>query len=104
VARIRETARLAGATAAFARSPEDLERELSAGSDLVIVDLTASDLDHGSLFDALDRQTPRVPVLGYTTHALARQTRPLHPRCDRVMTREMLTAELGSILKGGLAA
>jgi hypothetical protein len=45
---------------------------------------------------------PRVPVLGFTTHALARQTQPLHSRCQRVVTRETLTQELGSILKEGI--
>jgi len=101
VARIRETAHLAGATLAFARSSEDLERELGSAPDLVIVDLTASALDHARLFAALDGRTPRVPVLGFTTHTLARQTQPLHVHCTRVMTRETLTKELGSIMKGG---
>jgi hypothetical protein len=43
-------------------------------------------------------------VLGFTTHALARQTQPLHSRCARVVTRETLTRELGTILKEGIAA
>jgi len=43
-------------------------------------------------------------VLGITTHVLARQTQPFHPRCARVVTRETLTRELGTILKEGIAA
>jgi hypothetical protein len=43
-------------------------------------------------------------VLGFTTHALARETQPWHARCRRVMTKETLTRELGRILTEGLAA
>ena len=42
------------------------------------------------------------PVLGFTTHVLARQTQPLHPRCARVVTRETLTQELSRILADGI--
>ena len=47
---------------------------------------------------------PPVPVLGFTTHALARHTQPLHARCARVVTRETLTRELGRFLTEGIAA
>jgi hypothetical protein len=43
-------------------------------------------------------------VLGFTTHALARQTQPLHGRCERVVTKETLTQELPRILREGVAA
>jgi len=43
-------------------------------------------------------------VLGFTTHVLARQTQPMHPRCARVITRETLTRDLPAILKEGIAA
>ena len=79
VARIRETARLVGTELIFARTPE----ELAAG---------------------LEEKAPGVPLLGFTTHALARQTQPLHARCARVVTKETLTQELADILKQGLAA
>jgi hypothetical protein len=41
-------------------------------------------------------------VLGFTTHALARQTQPLHARCARVVTRETLTQELARFLAEGI--
>jgi hypothetical protein len=74
VARIRETARLVGTPLAFARAPEELAA------------------------------APDVPVLGFTTHALARATQPLHARCRRVVTKETLTQELPALLQHGLAA
>jgi hypothetical protein len=43
-------------------------------------------------------------VLGYTTHALGRQTQPWHSRCDRVVTKETLTQELPRLLKEGVTA
>jgi len=104
VARIRETGRLAGATVVFARTPEELERELDTAPDLVLLDLTTAGWDYGALFAKVEARSPRVPVLGFTSHVLARQTLPLHPRCERVVTRETLTQELGRILTVGIAA
>jgi DNA-binding NtrC family response regulator len=105
VARIRETARLAGRPIEFARTPEELGRALAGEAPgLVIVDLTAPGWDYEAFFGTLERLAPAAPVLGYTTHALARQTQPLHHRCDRVVTRETLTQELGTIMKEGIAA
>jgi hypothetical protein len=43
-------------------------------------------------------------VLGYTTHALAKATQPLHGRCTRVVTKETLTQELPELLKSGVTA
>ena len=43
-------------------------------------------------------------MLGYTTHVLARQTQPLHGRCDRVVTKEALSQELPDILRGAAVA
>ena len=105
VARIRETARLAGVLLSFTRTPEDLARGLAeAPVALVLVDLTITGLDYPALFDAVDAVAPRPPILGYTTHVLAGTTKPLHGRCDRVVTKETLTAELGDILQGALRA
>jgi hypothetical protein len=42
-------------------------------------------------------------VLGFTTHAVARQTQPWHARCERVVTKETLTAELPALLREGVA-
>ena len=107
VARIRETARLVGTRLSFARTPEEIAAALDPSSpesaDLAIVDLTTSDWDYGAIFAALDA-VPGVPVLGFTTHALARATQPLHARCRRVVTKETLTQELPQLLQRGLAA
>ena len=104
VARIRETARLVGTPLTFARTPEELRATLTDGPDLVIFDLTTAGWDYEAFFAVLDAATPRPAVLGFTTHALARITQPLHGRCARVVTKEALTQELPELLKTGVAA
>jgi len=99
VARIRETGRLAGVPVEFARTPEQVAASLARSPRLVLVDLSAG-FDYERLFGALARARP--PVLGFTTHALARQTQPWHARCDRVVTKETLTQELPRLLKEGV--
>ena len=108
MARIRETARLVGTSLTFARTPEELAATLAPEAPapvpgLVIVDLTTSGWDYGAIFDTL-AGSPDVPVLGFTTHVLARATQPLHARCRRVVTKETLTQELPGLLQHGLAA
>jgi DNA-binding ferritin-like protein len=98
VARIRETARLAGVPLTFARTPEELAAALGGPVRFVLLDLTAG-FDYDRLFAVLGPGRP--PVLAFTTHALARRTRPLHGRCDRVVTKEALTAELPELLREG---
>ena len=104
MARIRETARMVGTPLVFARTPEDLTSSLAEAPDLVILDLTTNGWDYEALFAALESATPRSPVLGYTTHALAKATQPLHGRCTRVVTKETLTQELPELLRGGVPA
>jgi hypothetical protein len=100
VARIRETARLAGVPLAFARSPEELTA--SPGQPrLVLLDLTGG-FDYEAIFRAAEARA--LPVLAFTTHALAGHTKPWHARCARVVTKETLTAELPELLRGGGAA
>jgi len=106
VARIRETARLTGVPVVFARTPEDVGQAVSAPASgshqapaFALLDLT-SGLDHAAILSELERAG--VPVLAFTTHALARQTQPWHGRCQRVVTKEVLTRELGAILQRGL--
>jgi hypothetical protein len=101
VARIRETGRLAGVRVEFARTPEQIETALGRRPRLVMIDLTAG-YDYERLFAALGGARP--PVLGYTTHALGRQTQPWHASCDRVVTKETLTQELPRLLKEGVTA
>lgn len=101
VARIRETARLAGVPVAFARSPQEVEEAVGGAPRFVLLDLTAG-LDYDRIFRAAEAK--RLPVLGFTTHALARQTQPWHARCKRVVTKETLTAELPSLLREGVTS
>ena len=98
VARIRETARLAGVPLVFARGPEELEQALAHPTRFVLLDLTAA-FDYERLFALLERAGPR--PLAFTTHALARDTQPWHARCARVVTKETLTQELASLLREG---
>jgi hypothetical protein len=101
VARIRETARLTGVPLAFAKTPDELDAALAAGRPrFVLLDLTAG-LDYGRILAAADAAS--VPVLAFTTHALARTTQPWHVRCARVVTKETLTQELPAMLKEGVA-
>jgi hypothetical protein len=101
VARIRETARLAGVPIEFAKTPDQVATSLGRVPRLVLLDLTAG-YDYEQVFATLEGARP--PVLGFTTHALARQTQPWHPRCDRVVTKETLTQELPRLLKEGVTA
>jgi hypothetical protein len=101
VARIRETARLAGVPLVFARSVGEIDAALAEAARFVLLDLTGS-FDFAAVFAALERAAPPPPVLGYTTHALARQTQPWHARCARVVTKETLTQELPALLQEGL--
>lgn len=100
LARIRETARLAGVPCEVVRTTEEAERLPLLDARLVLVDLTGG-FDYERLFHALDR-APGAPVLGFTTHALARQTQPWHGHCRRVVTKEALTRELPALLRDGL--
>ncbi|HSF06170.1 MAG TPA: hypothetical protein VLG10_10310 [Methylomirabilota bacterium] len=101
VARIRETARLAEVELTFARSLEEVATKLSGRPRFVLLDLTAG-FDYEGLFRMLAGAA--VPVLAFTTHALARQTQPWHGRCARVVTKETLTAELPTLLREGVPA
>ena len=100
VARIRETARLAGVPLTIARSADDVDANIE-GPRLLVLDLTAG-FDYARIFAAAERVG--VPVLAFTTHVLARETQPWHGRCARVVTKETLTAELPTLLREGVAS
>ena len=99
VARIRETARLAEVPLTFARTAAEIAAALAAAPRFVLLDLTAG-LDYDAILTAA--RGAGVPVLAFTTHALARQTQPWHARCERVITKETLTAELPTLLREGV--
>jgi hypothetical protein len=103
VARIRETARLAGVPLVFARTPEELTARLGEAvrPRFLLLDLTAG-FDYETLFTTAE--AAGAPVLAFTTHAAAKQTQPWHARCRRVVTKETLTQELPALLRDGVAA
>jgi hypothetical protein len=68
----------------------------------VLLDLTAG-FDYAGLFEAVQAGGD-VPVLGYTTHAMAARTQPWHARCERVVTKETLTQALPALLRDGVTA
>ena len=102
VARIRETARLAGVPLEFARTPEDLAKALTSRPHFVLLDLTGG-FDYAQVFETV-AAAGSPPVLGFTTHVVARQTQPWHAQCGRVVTKETLTQELPALLRDGVAA
>src|SRR5262249_48869925 len=104
VARFRAQARLFGAEITFARPPQHRSAPLTDPSDLIIHDLTVEGWDYERFFAELEGLPTNPPILGITTHAVARRTQPLHHGCTRVVTRETLTRELGTILREGIAA
>ncbi len=100
VARIRETARLAHVALTFTRTLEELESGLPHAR-FVLLDLTGG-FDYERMLAAAE--AAGVPVLAFTTHALARETQPWHARCERVVTKETLTQELPRLLQEGVAS
>ncbi|HLC42552.1 MAG TPA: hypothetical protein VJO34_13140 [Methylomirabilota bacterium] len=98
--RIGETAKLVGTSVEFARQPDELaDKLIDSTPRLVIVDLTTQGWEYEEIFHALENQQARAPILGFTTHALAKTTQPWHSRCDRVVTKETFTQELPEILR-----
>ena len=100
--RIGETARRLGYPCRTVRSVEELPAALAEAPGLVMVDLTAQTLDLDAALRAVEAAGRTAPLLGWTTHALWKTTKPLHERCDRVVTREELTEKLPELLKGYL--
>lgn len=103
-ARIGETAKLTGASVEFARSKDELDAKLAGDPPkLLILDLTTSGWDYELIFGTIEKSSPQIPILGFTTHALAKATQPFHARCDRVVTKETFTQELPEILRHGVS-
>ena len=98
--RIAETARRLGYRFQAARSLGDLRAALEGRPALLMLDLTASGLDQDAALREIEAAGRPAPVLGWTTHVLWKATKPLHDRCDRVVTRETLTDELPELLRG----
>jgi CheY-like chemotaxis protein len=100
--RITETARRLGHPCRVARSVEEFRARLGESPELLMMDLTAQGMDLDAALAAVEAAGRPAPVLAWTTHALWKTTRPLHARCDRVVTREELTEKLPELLTGYL--
>ncbi len=100
--RIGETAKRLGYPFRAARTVEDFRQALGDGPGLIMLDLTAQGLDLEAALSAIEAAGRPAPVLAWTTHALWKTTKLYHDRCDRVVTRETLTAELPELLKAYL--
>ncbi len=97
--RIGETAKRLGYPLRVTRSLEEFRMALADRPTLVMLDLTARGLDPEVALGAVEAAGRPAPVLAWTTHALWKMTKPLHERCDRVVTRETLTEELPDLLR-----
>jgi CheY-like chemotaxis protein len=96
--RIAETARQLGYPCRIARSVDDFQGRLGESPGLIMLDLTAQGIDLEAALDAIEAAGRPAPVLAWTTHVLWKTTKPLHGRCDRVVTREELTEKLPDLL------
>jgi hypothetical protein len=70
---------------------------------ILLVDLTAPAVE-ALLARLREGPTAGLPLLGYTTHADWKRTKPLHERCDRVITKDEIATdfpgELDRIVRG----
>ena len=100
--KVRDTAKHMGHTAEMSRTTDDLIQKARALSpNLLIVDLTAEDVDLADRLTQLrgETQTAVIPLLGFTTHAAWKQTDPLHPLCNQVVTKEVFSRDLPALLQ-----
>jgi hypothetical protein len=100
--RIADTARRLGYPCRTVRSLDELRAGLGDPPGLVMIDLTATAVDLDAVLGAVEAAGRPAPVLGWTTHVLWKETKPLHGRCDRVVTREELTEKLPDLLRAYL--
>lgn len=103
-ARIRETARHAGADVRFFTTAESLHQAITQESPgLVLVDLSQQSLDPVEVVRGLKRSpaTSDTPVLGYLSHVdFALQQQARGAGIDKVVPRSEFTARLSEILTG----
>ncbi len=85
---------------ALARTEADLMAKAAAAarSAVLLVDLTAQAAE-GVLARLREGPTADLPLLGYTTHADWKRTKPLHDRCDRVITKDDIASNLAGELE-----
>jgi CheY-like chemotaxis protein len=100
--KIGDTAKSVGLRINFVGSSgEFLERLRNTYPALVIADLTLDGVDMAALFDQLAAiaDQARPPILGYTTHADWKRTEPLHNRCTKVVTKDVLSRSLAELMQ-----
>ncbi|MBW8056737.1 MAG: hypothetical protein V3U42_08790 [candidate division NC10 bacterium] len=105
--KVRDTANYLGHTVEISRTTADLiqkARELSPH--LLIVDLTAEDVNLEEPLTQLrgEAESLPIPLLAFTTHAAWKQTAPLHPLCNQVVTKEVFARDLPALLQKYLGA
>jgi CheY-like chemotaxis protein len=100
--KIGDTAKAVGLPIQFAGSvTQCLEIFRRTRPALIIADLTLDGVDVAMLIEQLKAQAPEaaVPILGYTTHADWKRTGPLHARCTRVVTKDVLSRRLSELIQ-----
>lgn len=82
-----------------ARTEADLMAKVAGGGPgVLLVDLTAPAAE-GVLARLREGATADLPLLGYTTHADWKRTKPLHDRCNRVITKDDIAANFAGELE-----
>jgi 23S rRNA pseudouridine1911/1915/1917 synthase len=100
--KIADTAKSVGFPIYFAGSSEELlncfRKTYPA---LIIADLTLDGVDQAALFEqlAVAANQATLPILGYTTHADWKRTGPLHDRCTKVVTKDVLSRSLADLIQ-----
>jgi CheY-like chemotaxis protein len=85
-----------------ARTEADLMAKAAAARPaILLVDLTAPAVE-GLLTRLREGPTAGLPLLGYTTHADWKRTKPLHERCDRVITKDEIATDFPGELDRGV--
>ena len=100
--KIGDAAKSVGLPIDFAGSSEEfLDRFRNTCPALVIADLTLDGVDLVALFEQLTAAVGRatLPILGYTTHADWKRTGPLHDRCTKVVTKDVLSRNLAELIR-----
>ena len=81
-----------------ARTEADLlAKAETSGRAILLVDLTTPVVE-GLLTRLREGPAAALPLLGFTTHADWKRTKPLHDRCDRVITKDDIATDLGGEL------
>ena len=103
VAKLQEGARHAGVQLELAAGAEDLLEKAKAGADLIVIDVSETNLE---ALEAVRRVRESsigsaVPIFGFVSHVRADLVeRARAAGCDRVIARSQFTAKLVDFLKG----